>query len=105
MSAWRAIVGIVGAAFLSGVAAALGPEDTVICGRGHILDRAAQAFMERLGAGHIDGPTATYCVVPSTAAWILAAAVFLSVAIAGLLLARRDQGEALDPGSRSIDAQ
>jgi hypothetical protein len=65
------VVGVVVAALVaSAVVAALGPESKVICGRGHFLDRLAQAVMEPLGAGHTDGPTATYCGVPSTSAWL-----------------------------------
>ena len=80
MSSWPVAATLAGAVLLSAVTAGIGPEDhTVICGRGHILNRLAQAIMEPLGVGHIDGPVANYCVVPSTAAWLLAAAVFLSV--------------------------
>jgi hypothetical protein len=51
---------IVAALVVSAVVAGLGPEDTVVCRRGHVLNRLAQAVMRPLGAGHIDGPTATY---------------------------------------------
>ena len=68
---------------VAGVAAALGPGDHVICGRGHALNRLAQALMERLGAGHIDGPAANYCAVPSTIGWLMAAATFLIVVAIG----------------------
>jgi hypothetical protein len=59
--------------------AGLGPSHVVVCGTGHALDRLAQAVMQPLGAGHIDGPKASYCVV-STTSWLLAAITFVAVA-------------------------
>jgi hypothetical protein len=87
-----ALLGIlaVGIALLaSGVVAALGPEAEVVCGRGHVLDRLAQAIMHPLGAGHIDGASASFCAVPSTTAWPMAAAAFVAVAASELFLLDR----------------
>jgi hypothetical protein len=77
---------VVAALAVSAIVAGLGPEDSVVCGRGHALNRLAQAVMQPLGAGHIDGPTTTKCVVPSTMAWLLASGVF--VLIVGTALVR-----------------
>jgi hypothetical protein len=79
----------VGALVVAAVVAGLGPEDTVVCGRGHALNRLAQAIMQPLGAGHIDGPSATLCVVPSTGAWLASAGVFLLLLGAALDVTRR----------------
>ena len=73
------VAALVAALVASAIVAGLGPGGTVICGRGHALNRLAQAVMQPLGAGHIDGPTATYCVVPSNTAWLLAAGVFVLI--------------------------
>jgi hypothetical protein len=43
---------LVAALAVSAVVAGLGPEDSVACGRGHTLNRLAQAVMQPLGAGH-----------------------------------------------------
>jgi hypothetical protein len=69
-----ALAGIVSAV----VAAAIGRNTTVICGRGNVLDRIAQWVTVPLGAGVIDGPTGSYCVVPSTTAWLLAGVVLVA---------------------------
>jgi hypothetical protein len=83
-----AVAGIgVGSLVLAAVVAALGPSGQVICGTGHLLDRIAQAVTQPLGAGHIDGPAASYCVVPSTSAWIMAAIVFVAALASGSLVA------------------
>jgi hypothetical protein len=79
-------VGVLVAAIAVSAVVAGGPEDSVVCRRGHALNRLAQAVMQPLGAGHIDGPTTTKCVVPSTTAWLLAAGVF--VLIVGTALVR-----------------
>jgi hypothetical protein len=81
--------GVLGGILLAVSTAAVGPGETVICGEGHLLNRLAQAIMEPLGAGHIDGPSASYCVVPSTTAWLLAIGVFLSMLAFTFLAARR----------------
>jgi hypothetical protein len=85
---------LVGAA----IVASLGPEDTVVCGRGHALNRLAQAVTQPLGAGHIDGPSATLCVVPATSAWLLAAGVFLLAVTAAIIFARRQAWSGGSPG-------
>ena len=85
----RVVAVFVGALMVSAVVAGLGPEDTVVCGRGHALNRFAQAIMQPLGAGHIDGPSATLCVVPSTGAWLVSAGVFLLLLSAALVAVRR----------------
>ena len=61
---------------LAAIVASLGPSRDIVCGTGHVLDRLAQAVMQPLGAGHIDSPTASYCAVPSTTSWRLAAITF-----------------------------
>jgi hypothetical protein len=83
-----AVAGIVVASLvLAAVVAALGPSGQVICGTGHPLDRIAQAVTQPLGAGHIDGPVASYCVVPSTSAWIMATIAFAAALTGGSLVA------------------
>lgn len=80
------VIGLVVAA----ATALLGPQRAVICGEGHILDRSAQAIMRPLGGGHIEGPSATRCVVPSTPTWLLAVGVFLVfLAVAAVVAIRR----------------
>jgi hypothetical protein len=64
---------------LAAVVAGLGPSGEVVCGTGHVLDRIAQAVTQPLGAGHADGPAASYCVVPSTNAWVIAAIAFAAL--------------------------
>jgi hypothetical protein len=71
------------------VAAALGPSTEVICGRGNVLDRLAQDVMRPLGAGHIDAAGGSLCVVPSTRAWFMAAAVLLASVLASILTVRK----------------
>lgn len=51
-----------------------GPTTKVVCGEGHGLDRIAQSVGRGTGGGHIDGPTASYCVVPDDLTWIAAGA-------------------------------
>jgi hypothetical protein len=97
-SPWSIVALLVGALIAATVVAAVGPEDTVICGEGHALNRLAQAIMQPLGAGHIDGPAATYCVVPSTVAWLLAGVVLLAGVIAVVLVARRARRRVAVPG-------
>ena len=76
------------AVVVAAVVAGLGPEDQVVCGTGHTLNRIAQAVMQPLGAGHLDGPSATFCVVPSMAAWLMAAVALLAVIGLGALFLR-----------------
>lgn len=72
-----AVAGIIVVSLVvAAVAAGLSGSREVVCGTGNVLDRIAQAVTQPLGAGHIDGPAATYCVVPSTSAWVMAAIVF-----------------------------
>jgi len=87
----RILTGIVLVAALvaAAVVAGLGPESRVVCGRGHVLDRLAQAVMRPLGAGHIDGPAASLCVVPSTVAWTMAGITLLAAVSAWALAVRR----------------
>jgi hypothetical protein len=76
-----AVAGIVVATMvLSAVVVGLGPSGQVVCGTGHVLDPIAQAVTQPLGAGHIDGSAASYCVVPSTSAWIIATIPFAALA-------------------------
>lgn len=85
-----AVAGILGGSLvLAGVVAGLGPSDEVVCGTGDVLDRVAQALAQPLGAGHIDGPAATFCVVPSTGAWIMAAIAFVALSGGCLLTIAR----------------
>ena len=90
------LVYLVGALVAAAIVAGLGPEDAVVCGRGHALNRLAQVVMQPLGAGHIDGPTTTKCVVPSTTAWLIAAAVFLLGTSPAIILARHRE---VSPGT------
>ena len=79
-------MGLVGALALAGVTARLGPEQTIACRTGSALDRLAQAVMQPLGGGQIDSASATYCAVPSTTAWLMAAvalAATLSIVAVG----------------------
>jgi hypothetical protein len=71
------------------VAAAAGPSTTVICGRGGLLDRIAQFATRFYGGGVIDGATANYCVVPSTAAWLLATVLLLAFCALAITVRRR----------------
>jgi hypothetical protein len=73
---------------LAAVVAGLGPSGQIVCGSGHVLDRIAQAVTQPLGAGHVDGPGASYCVVPSTNAWVMAAIAFAALS-GGCLVAMR----------------
>jgi len=80
------VAGLVGAVAI----AVMGPSTTVVCGEGNLLDRLARRIMQQLGAGHIDGATASYCVVPSTTAWLEALGVLVvSVLIASMVSRRR----------------
>lgn len=79
------VVGLVGAA----VVASLGPNEAIVCGTGHLVNRLAQAVSRRLGGGVIDGPSGSFCTVPADASWLLAAGVLLAfVVVAGLVLRR-----------------
>jgi hypothetical protein len=81
-----AVAGILVASLVVGaVVAGLGPSDEVVCGTGQPLDRIAQAITQPLGAGQTDGPAASYCAVPSTRAWIMAAMAFVAVLAGGSL--------------------
>jgi hypothetical protein len=80
----------IGVGLALGVAAAmLGPSEAIGCGGGHLLDRLAQRIMQPLGAGQVDGASATSCTVPSTASWLLAVAAILVAAGVTLTTARR----------------
>ena len=86
------LAGVVAASLVvSAVVAGIAPGDTVVCGRGHVLNRLVQAVMQPLGAGHIDGATATYCVVPSTIGWLLAIGVFVVIVGTAIAVARRQR--------------
>ena len=70
-----------------------GSDEVIVCGSGTALDRVAEDVNRGLGAGHIDGATATSCTVPSDGAWIgalgaLAVVVALTIAVS-VRLARR----------------
>lgn len=67
-SAINWLTGVIAALTSAALVASVGPEAEVVCGTGHVLDRLAQAIMRPLGAGHVDGPAASSCVVPSSAA-------------------------------------
>ena len=84
------IAGIVVAGLVGAVAlAAMGPSTTVVCGRENLLDRLARRIMQPLGAGHIDGATASYCVVPSTTAWLEALGVLVVSVLIAIMVSRR----------------
>lgn len=68
------------------LAASLGPEKVIVCGTGGRLDRVTQVLTQALGAGHIDGATASWCTLPSAAAWAVADLAFLVAAGVGLVL-------------------
>lgn len=80
-----ALIAVVVAAFVAG----LGPEAEVVCGRGDVLDRVAQAVMQPLGGGHIDSASASYCVVPSTTAWLMSALTLIGVLAVTFIVVRR----------------
>jgi hypothetical protein len=92
---------VVAALVVSAVVAGVAPGDTVVCGTGHVLNRLAQALMQPPGAGHIDGPTATYCVVPSTTGWLLAIGVFVVIVGTAIAVARRQPTNSKKVASRS----
>jgi hypothetical protein len=80
------LIAVVVAAFVAG----LGPEAELVCGTGHVLDRVAQALMKPLGAGQIDGRSATYCIVPSTRAWLMSSlSLMVVVAVTSIFVRRR----------------
>lgn len=60
---------------VAGVAVVVGPDRQVVCGDGHVLDRVAQRVARGFGGGHVDGPDASTCAVPSAASWAIAAVV------------------------------
>lgn len=98
------LVVLVGVLSLVGfvIAAALGPSRMVVYGTGDRLERVAQDVTRALGAGHIDGRHASFCTVPSAAAWAVADAAFLVVALIGLVLVvadiwRRETGALMPP--------
>jgi hypothetical protein len=95
--AWVAgsALALVAAALVAG----LGPEHTVVCGRGSLLDRVAQALTQPLGAGHVDGPSASWCTVPTAGAWLLAVLAALAILEVTFLVARRRRGGSGGPGS------
>jgi hypothetical protein len=87
---WRAwTAGVVVAATSAVIVAGLGPQTYVVCGTGHVLNRVAQRIMQPLGAGHLDGASATYCVVPSTTAWLMALFVLVTVLVVTYAFTRR----------------
>jgi hypothetical protein len=89
-SAWPlSLGGTIIAGSAAAAAALLGPETEVVCGQGHALNRLAQKIMQPLGAGHVDGPSATYCVVPSTAAWAMSLVALVAVLGLTLVIVRR----------------
>lgn len=98
------LVVLVGVLSLVGfvIAAELGPSRTVVYGTGDRLERVAQDVTRALGAGRIDGRHASFCTVPSAAAWAVADAAFLVVALIGLVLVvadiwRRETGALMPP--------
>src|SRR3954451_10175455 len=74
---------------VAGFVLVLGPSTEVVCGAGSLLDRLAPRAPQPLGAGHIDGPLATLCTVPTFAAWLVALAALIPVTAAGMWLAGR----------------
>jgi hypothetical protein len=70
----------VGAAAAVAVAA-LGRSEDIVCGTSHVLDRLADSVSGAMGAGAIDGPTASFCTVPSTSSWLMAGFLFLLAAV------------------------
>jgi len=83
------VILLVASVALSATIAALGPDDTVTCGGGHLLNRLAQAVTQPLGAGHIDGPAGSHCVVPSAVAWLMAFGTFILTAGVAILVMKR----------------
>jgi hypothetical protein len=106
------VAGIALAGIVSAIAAAsIGRSTLVICGRGNVLDRIAQSVTRLLGGGVIDGPRGSYCVVPSMAAWLLAAVVLVAFCALTLTVRRlvNDSGRAQSarvprPGSCAAQA-
>jgi hypothetical protein len=74
-----------------------GPSALVVCGDGHGLDRLAQSVSHGLGGGHVDGPAASYCRVPSDVTWILAGVVSGSVFVGVTCRRRRRSVQDLRP--------
>lgn len=71
----RRLVLVAGAIVVAFAVLVAGPDRLVVCGTGNVLDRAAQRVA---GGGHVDGPDASRCSVPSAAAWAVA-----GIALAG----------------------
>jgi hypothetical protein len=69
----------------------LGPSGEVVCGTGAPLDRLAQTVMSGLGGGHVDGPAATLCVVPTATAWVLGALVILGGSVVIIAASRHSR--------------
>lgn len=67
----------------------VGPNRQIVCGDGHSLDRLAQDVTRRLGGRHIDGDSASYCVVPDGGTWFLAAVALGALAGLGVVAAVR----------------
>jgi len=70
------------------------PSRAVVCGQGNVLEQLAQNVTRPLGAGHIDSASASYCTVPTTAAWLLALAAFILCVWVGTILARKGDTKA-----------
>jgi hypothetical protein len=66
-----------------------GPATKVVCGKGHWLDRVAQSLSKGQGGGHTDGPSASYCVVPSDLTWIIAGGILAAALIVVAVRGRR----------------
>jgi hypothetical protein len=84
-------------ALIVGVAVAvvilfMGPNRDVVCNEGHFLNRMAQDVTGGLGGGHIDGPSASYCVVPANITWVVAGIAFVGLCCAGIVIARQSRG-------------
>jgi hypothetical protein len=80
-----ALFGLIAGAVVAVVLVFVGPRHEIVCGNGHRLDDAAEGvFSER-----IDGPTATFCVVPSELTWVAAAGVLVAGVILGAVLISR----------------
>ena len=88
-------------------AASLGPEATVVCGTGPLLDRAGQRVMHALGAGAIDSARGSFCTVPTATGWALADLAFVVIVVVGLMLSvasawRRDPSLVSLPSRRRL---
>ena len=55
----RLLAGLVVGVLTTTIVLFLGPESTVSCGDGHVGNRVAQRITQSMGAGHVDGASAS----------------------------------------------